>query len=197
MSRLFGVLMACAAMTAPFSLPASAAARANEPGQLIQAVGADVTQIVQTLSGAGREVAMRDVLHRNFDLPYVASSALGPHWNEASEVQRTRILAAFETTEAKAYADRLGTFQSVTVTGVTPKAPGVWSVDSNLNLASGKSMKVDWEVHRSGSELRISDVKVSGVSLFLTQRAAFKSYVQMHGGQVEPLVQVLEARASR
>lgn len=80
---------------------------------------------------------------------------------------------------------------------MAPKGPGVWLVDSQLNLAGGDSLKVGWEVRGDRQDLRISDIKVSGVSLFLTQRAAFQSYIQSHGGSVEPLVQVLEARAAR
>ena len=45
--------------------------------------------------------------------------------------------------------------------------------------------------------LRIADLKVSGVSMFMTRRADFNSYIQSHGGTVEPLVKVLEARAAR
>jgi phospholipid transport system substrate-binding protein len=50
-------------------------------------------------------------------------------------------------------------------------------------------------VRQGPSGLRISDVRVSGVSLFQTKRADYESYIQNHGGTVEPLIQVLEARA--
>ncbi len=195
MHRIIGALLALVAAAALFSMPASAAS--SDPSGLIQTVAVQVAGIAKAGAGPAREAAMREVLRRDFDLPYIASTALGPHWNEASAPQKARILAAFETTQARAYSDRLGGFTSVAISGVTPKAPGVWLVDSQLNLAGGDTLKVGWEVRGSGQDLRISDIKVSGVSLFLTQRAAFQSYIQSHGGAVEPLVQVLEARASR
>jgi phospholipid transport system substrate-binding protein len=194
MSRLsFGVLFAALV----FSLSATAATRAADPAELIQSVGSEVTGIVQIKAGTTREEAMRNLLHRDFDLAHVARSALGEHWSEASEPLQARILAAFEATEAKSYVDRLASFQSVTVNGVTARTAGVWMVSTTLNLSGGEAMKVDWEVRQSGADLRISDVKVAGVSLFTAQRASFRSYVALHGGQVEPLVQVLEARAAR
>jgi ABC-type transporter MlaC component len=195
MHRLLGALLALVAAASLFSAPASAAQ--TDASHLIQSVAAKVAEIARTRVGFSREAAMRDVLRHDFDLPYIASAALGAHWNEASEPQKARILAAFETTEARAYSDRLGGFTSVAISSVTSKAPGVWLVDSLLNLRDGNSLKVGWEVRGAGQDLRISDIKVSGVSLFVTQRAAFQSYIQSHGGAIEPLVQVLEARAAR
>jgi phospholipid transport system substrate-binding protein len=52
-------------------------------------------------------------------------------------------------------------------------------------------------VRDSGQGLRIADVRVAGVSMFMTKRADFNSYIQSHGGTVEPLVAALEARAAR
>ena len=43
----------------------------------------------------------------------------------------------------------------------------------------------------------ILDVKVGGVSMVLTRRSEFNSYIRNHGGQVEPLIAELEARAKR
>ncbi len=197
MHRVIGALATLVAAACLFSSSAFATVRAGDPGQLIQSVASDVHDVVMDCPASRRADGMRQVLRRDFDLPYIASAALGEHWDQANEQQKARILAAFETMQAKAYADRLGSFKSVSVLGVGQKEPGVWAVDSNLKLASGHSMKVEWEVRGTPQDLRISDVKVSGVSLFLTQRAAFQSYIRSHGGAVEPLVQVLEARAAR
>ena len=195
--RLIGGLLAIIAAASLSSVSASAAARPNNPAELIQSVSAEVGAIAAKRSGGEREAAMREILRQDFDLLSVARAALGPHWSEASPEQQTRILAAFETSQAQSYADRLGSFSSFSVASVTPKAPGVWRVDSKLNLKGGQPIKVEWEVRQSSQDLRIADVKVEGVSLFLAERAAFQSYIQRHGGKVEPLVQVLEARAAR
>jgi phospholipid transport system substrate-binding protein len=50
-------------------------------------------------------------------------------------------------------------------------------------------------VHDSGQG--IADVKVEGVSMSMTMRSDFNSYIQSNAGDVEPLVRVLEARAAR
>ena len=51
---------------------------------------------INTKTGASRDAAIHQVLRNNFDWPYMARAALGPHWNQASEQQRARILAALD-----------------------------------------------------------------------------------------------------
>ena len=58
-------------------------------------------------------------------------------------------------------------------------------------------LAIQWEVHNDGQRPRIVDVKVGGVSMMLTRRSEYNSYIRNHGGQVEPLIDELEARAKR
>jgi phospholipid transport system substrate-binding protein len=45
--------------------------------------------------------------------------------------------------------------------------------------------------------VRIVDVRIEGVSMVVTRRADFNSFIQAHGGNVEPLINELEARTKR
>jgi phospholipid transport system substrate-binding protein len=161
-------------------------------------VTARVIGIVNTKTGASDEAAFREVLRKDFDLPYMGRSALGTHWNEASEQQRARFLAALETAEARAYSERLGKLTGFTlaITKVVSRPDGVWTVDSLLSHASGQSIKLEWEARDNGQGPRITDVRIAGVSTFRTKRAEFNSYIANNGGTVEPLVKELEARAA-
>jgi phospholipid transport system substrate-binding protein len=199
MRKILGVLLAAGTAAALFALPVQAAVHATEPAKLIQAVTAEVNEIVKTRTGADREAAIRHLLRTTFDLPYMGIKALGTHWTQATEQQRMRFLAAVEASEARAYSERLGNFagSTVTVGKAIAQSTGAWLVHSSLTLASGQPIKLEWEVRDNGQGLRIADVKISGVSLFTTRRADFNSYIQSHGGSIEPLVKVLEARAAR
>ena len=162
-------------------------------------VSARVIGIVNTKPGAFDDAAFREVLRTSFDLPYMARAALGTHWNEASDQQRARFLAALETGEVRAYGERLGKLAgfTLTVTKVASRPDGVWTVDSLLSHASGQSIKLEWEARDNGRGLRITDLRIAGVSTSRTRRAEFNSYIMNNGGTVEPLVQELEARAAR
>jgi phospholipid transport system substrate-binding protein len=196
MRKVSDVLLAALAAALLFALPVWAAA---DPAQLVKSVTAHVIDIVKTKTGAPREAAFREVLRNEFDLPYMGRLALGTHWNEASEQQRARFLAALETAEVRAYSERLGKLAGYTLTidKVVSQPNSVWIVDSLLGQSSGQPIKVEWEVRDNGQGPRIADVKIAGVSMFLTKRSEFNSYILSTGGTVEPLVKELEVRAAR
>ncbi len=190
------VVLQLAAASALFvALPVVTPALAVDPAQLVQNTAQQVIDIIKTKTGAARQAAILGVLQTSFDMPAMGRSALGTHWNQATEAERTRFLKAVATAEAKAYSERFGQYggQTLTVGKVTPRANGVTIVDSRLNQTSGQPIKLEWEIRND----RITDVKVEGVSMVMTRRSDFNSYIQNNGGKVEPLVRELEARAAQ
>jgi len=177
-----------------FTAPAMAA---DGPAQLIQSVADQVIQIVKQAKGPDREAAIQNILTSNFDMSYMARAALGTHWDGTGEPDRERYLKAVVSAEAHAYSERFGQYagQTLSVGRVTPRATGVSVVESKLNQSDGAPINVQWEVRDTGQGLRITDVKIEGVSMVMTRRSDFNSYIQGHGGQVEPLIQELERRA--
>jgi phospholipid transport system substrate-binding protein len=199
------LLLACRRVVLSFAVGAAAAlsvlpASAADPAQLIQSTATEVIEIIKkTTPGPARQADIQRVLQTNFDLPYMGQQALGANWNKASEAERTRFLKAAETAEARAYSERFGQYggQTLTVGKVTPRANGLSIVDSQLSQTSGQPIKLQWEVRDAGRGPRITDVKVEGVSMVMTRRSDFNSYIQSHGGSVEPLIAELESRAAR
>jgi phospholipid transport system substrate-binding protein len=173
-------LVATAAMFT--AVPVVGPAVAADPSQIVQNTAQQVIEIVKTKTGAARQAAILAILQANFDMPAMGRAALGTHWNTATEQERARFLKAVATAEAKAYSERFGQYGGQTLT-----------LGSRLNQTSGQPIKLEWEVRGD----RITDVKVEGVSMVMTRRSDFNSYIQNHGGKVEPLVSELEARAAR
>lgn len=178
---------------------ASPAFAADPAADLISSTAAQVIDIIKNTQGAARQAAIRQVLQTRFDLPYMAQSALGTHWAKATPEQRARFVKATETVEAKAYSERFGQYlgQTLSINKTTARSNGVWIVDSRLNQTNGQPIKLEWEVRQLPAGLRITDVKVEGVSMVMTRRADFNSYIQQNGGRVQALIDELEARASR
>jgi phospholipid transport system substrate-binding protein len=164
---------------------------------LIENVSAQVIELIKAKKGADLEVGIRQVLEASFDLPYMARQALATHWKETNEEQRQRFLKAVVSSEAHAYADRFSQYggQTLTVGRVIPRPNGVSLVESKLNQTNGQPINIEWEVRDNGQGLRISDVKIEGVSMVMTRRSDFNSYISGHGGQVDALINELEARA--
>jgi len=196
MRKVFSGLLAAAAAALLFVMPAWSAA---DPGQFVKNVTGQLADIARTKSGTSRDAAVREVLRNNFDLAHMARVALGSHWNEASEPMRARFLAALEAAEARAYGERLTKLAAcdVTIDKVDMRANGVSLVKAVFTQANGSTTRIEWEVHDTGRGARIADLKVAGVSMSQIKRSEFALYIQSNGGQVEPLVQELEARARR
>ena len=193
--RRLALRLAAGAAVALFSVAASAA----DAGSTVDTVAKQVIDIIKTKTGADRQAAIRQIMQANFDMPYMGQAALGTHWNQATEAQRTRFLAAVETAEARAYSERFGQYsgQTLSVGKVTARPNGISVVESKLNQTTGQPIRLEWELRDRGQGLRVTDVKVEGVSLLMTRRSDFNSYIQNNGGTVEPLIKELEARAAR
>ena len=83
----------------------------------------------------------------------------------------------------------------------------VFATENDGPNADGNPQASIWVYDRQGNQLhitnsgdngqgpRIVDVKVAGVSLFMTRRSEFNTVIQKSGGAIEPLVAQLEARA--
>jgi phospholipid transport system substrate-binding protein len=192
-SRRAVLCLAAATLAAP-------ARAADEPAaQLIQKAAAEVIELVKSTSGAQREAGIRTVLQNYFDLPYMGRAALATHWEATSPDQRERFLKAVVSAEARAYSERFGQYggQTLSVTRVSTRPNGSSVVDSKLTQSNGQPIAIQWEVRDSGQGLRITDVKIEGVSMVMTRRSDFNSYIQQNGGKVQPLIDELESRASR
>jgi phospholipid transport system substrate-binding protein len=196
MRRVFHGLLAAAAAAIVFALPVWAA---PEPGQFVKNVTGQLADIARTKSGTSRDAAVREVLRNNFDLAHMARVALGSHWAGASEPLRARFLAALEAAEARAYGERLTKLAAsdVTIDKVDARPNGVSMVKAVLTQANGSTTRIEWEVHDNGRGARIADLRVAGISMSQIKRSEYNFYIQSNGGQVEPLVKELEARAAR
>ena len=179
------------------AMPSGPAAAEQDPAA--QVIQRTADELVRIKADTAREAAIMRLLQAEFDLNYMARSTLATHWDQATPEQRERFLKVQASVEAQAYAKRFAQYagQRLTVTRVTPRGNGVSFVDSTLDQSNGEPVAIQWEVHNAAPRPRVVDVKVGGVSMVLTRRSEYNSYIRSHGGKVEPLIVELEARAKR
>jgi phospholipid transport system substrate-binding protein len=191
-------LVLCLAVAAAV-VSAPAGATNGAPAQLIDKVAGEVIALVKSTSGPQREAGIRNVLLANFDMAAMGRAALAKHWDSMNATQRDRYLKAVISAEARAYSERFGQYggQTLAVGKVTSRPNGVSVVDSKLNQTNGQPIVIQWEVRDTGQGLRITDVKIEGVSMVMTRRSDFNSYIQGKAGQVEALIEELEKRAGK
>ena len=194
------VLTVASMMLAPLALIWPAVAADGPAASLIEKTAAEVIALIKsTPPGSQREAGIRKVLVEAFDLNYMGQQALGKYWASTAPDQQQRYLNAAVDAEAHAYAERFGQYggQTLTLGKVTDRPNGASVVDSRLNQSNGQPIKIEWEVREASGSPRITDVKIEGISMVITRRTDFTSYIQNNGGKVEALIQELEARAKR
>jgi phospholipid transport system substrate-binding protein len=191
-SRRAVLCLAVAALAAP------AQAADGPAAALIEKVAAEVIALIKAKTGPDRQAGIRAILTAYFDLPFMGQAALGTHWAATPAPQRERFLKAVVSAEARAYSERFGQYagQTLAVGRVSPRPNGITVVDSKLSQSNGQPIAIQWEVRDAGQGLRITDVKIEGVSMVMTRRSDYNSYIQSHGGKVEPLIDELEKRAA-
>jgi phospholipid transport system substrate-binding protein len=193
---------AAIAVTGPgLAIMASSQAMAEQDpaAQLVQRAADQGIEAARASAGPARVAGIRRVLESYFDLAYMGRSTLGSYWNQTTPAQRERFLKASANVEARSYAERFGQYrgQTITVGRIIPRGNGVSVVDTKVTQTSGEPVNVQWEVRNEGQGPRIVDIRTEVVSMTMTRRADFVSYIRNHGGQVEPLIDELEARATR
>jgi phospholipid transport system substrate-binding protein len=142
------------------------------------------------LSDAQREKEFRKLLTNSFDINTIARFSLGRHWREMSDSQRNEYLGLFKDMIVKVYSKRFSEYdgQQLQVTGARTNEDGDVLVSSHLVAEGNPQVKVDWRVRQKGSQFKIVDVIVEGVSMALTQRSDFSSVIQRGGGDVGVLL---------
>jgi phospholipid transport system substrate-binding protein len=204
--RSLALALIVASAAAPFAPRADAAASApvETPDGFVSELGGKTVDLLRQtqLSAAERQARFRTLLHDDFDVAAMSRFVIGgTAWRAATEAERTEFTRLFEDYIVTAYSARLSQYsgERFTVTGWRPAgANGSLVTSQILRADGGPPTQVDWRVAgRTGSDYRINDVIVGGISLVLTQREEFASVIQHNGGRLDGLVQALRDMARR
>ena len=142
------------------------------------------------------EMAHRLVLP-HFDFERMARRVLGKRWKAATPEQRTRFVSAFRTLLVRTYAIVLNEYRGQTLTYLEPvprKKDDEVVVPVQIDLSGSQTVRVAYAMHGSGSDWKVFDVAIDGVSLVTNYRSSFRSEVARHG--IEGLIARLESKNS-
>ena len=104
--------------------------------------------------------------------------------------QKKEYLSLFKDMVIDVYSKRFEDYngQKIEVTRSRPEGKRDVLVSSILKQDGGPDVRLDWRVRKKGSQYKVIDVIVEGVSMSLTQRSDFASVIQRGGGEVEALL---------
>jgi phospholipid transport system substrate-binding protein len=131
----------------------------------------------------------------HFDFERMSRLVLGRYWRSATPEQRQRFVPEFRNLLVRTYASTLLDYadQKITV-GPDRAEPGATdvTVHSNVEQPGAAPIAIDYRMALKGSEWKVYDVMVDGVSLVTNYRSSFATEIQRKG-----LDQLIDTLASR
>ena len=183
---------------------ALAASSGSAPRNLIEQV---TSSIIEELTSRGDELqgdreAVFDLVDRlvlpHFDFDRMSRRVLGKkRWKTATPEQQSRFVLAFRILLVRTYAMVLNEYRGQTLTYLDPvprKKDGEIVVPVTIELTGGQSARVAYAMQGKGTDWKVFDVAVDGVSLVTNYRSSFRSEIAHHG--IEGLIARLEAKNS-
>ena len=204
--RIGSIPRLMAAMAVAASLFAGSAAKAEDAGASAQRFVQQVTStIVDELTSRREELrddrqALYELVDRHvlpyFDFERMSRRVLGKkRWKNATPEQRARFVAAFRSLLVRTYAMVLNEYQGQPVAYLDPvarKKEDEIVIPAQVELSGGQTVRFAYAMQRSGTEWKVFDVAVDGVSLVTNYRSSFRSEIARHG--VDGLIDRLEAK---
>nr|WP_173361275.1 ABC transporter substrate-binding protein [Aromatoleum aromaticum] len=177
------------------------AAQSKAPDALVKDVTEEVLKILsedkQIRSGDSTRAAelIETRIAPHFDFPRMTALAVGRHWTQANEEQRSRLAEEFRTLLVRTYANALTEYRDETVT-FKPMRQGPDAkevvVQSQINKPGGQPIDLDYRLVDKGGEWKVIDVTVAGVSLVTNYRSSFNN--EISSGGIEGLLKALQEK---
>ena len=179
---------------------AAGTSRAEEGAASARAVvEATSDQVLVILKDKGVPVDRRlerlqQIAYQRFDFPTIGRLVLARGWNQLSADQQTAFLDDFKRHLSLDYGRRIDAYtdQSVAVQGDRVEANGDATVRTQITGGTTGTVGVDYRLRKFGSEWRVIDIIVEGVSLVSSYRSQFQE-IMASGGPTR-LLQVLHEK---
>ena len=133
-----------------------------------------------------------------FDFERMSRRVLGKRWNKATPEQQERFIAAFRTLLVRTYALVLHEYRGQAMQYLDPvarKRDDEIIIPIKLALSGSQTVIVAYAMQGSGTDWKVFDVAIDGVSLVTNYRSSFRSEVARHG--IDGLTDRLEAKNSK
>ena len=140
----------------------------------------------------------RSLMNKNFSIKGIAKFVLGRHYRKASKTEKTDYLRLYEDLMVATYADRFARYSGEQFLIKKSEVRGKKDVIVYTTMVKAdngaKPLKVDWRVRKKGETFTIIDVMVEGISMIMTQKSEFSSFIKSSGGDFKNLLAELEKR---
>ena len=158
---------------------------AETPTQFVNTLVDNVIQNVLK-SDASKEVKkarFESYVLSAVDVPAIAKTVLAQNWRTASKAEQDAFVDAFKTMAINMVAERFNMYngQQLTFHSERPaQGKNQVFVDSSVPDSAGKPIQIVWRVKEKDGAYKVLDLIIEGVSMTLTYRNDYTSYLQKH-----------------
>ncbi len=152
---------------------------------------------VENISKTERADLFRRLMNKNFAIKGIAKFVLGRHWRKATEPEKKEYLQLFEDLLVVTYADRFSKYsgEKLLVNNSEVRGKGDALVHTIMIRVDGaKPLKVAWRVRGKDGIYKIVDIMVEGISMVVTQKSEFASFLKQNDGSLGALLSELRKR---
>jgi phospholipid transport system substrate-binding protein len=149
---------------------------------------------------AGSQTKFAELLEQkvapHFDFERMTRLAVGRNWRQATPEQQKMLVEQFRNLLIRSYASAYTAYKDI---GIDVKPLRMQPSDSDvqvrtqINVPNGpQPISVDYSMYKAGSDWKIYDVAVEGVSLVTTYRSTFGEEIRQNG--IDGLIKSLQQK---
>jgi phospholipid transport system substrate-binding protein len=198
--RLFPKLAWCPFVLAAslFLLAPAASATSPGPTEVIRQFYAQLQNVMQhaaQLGAKGRYQQLEPIVHRLFDVPYMAKLSIGPSWAKLATDQRSRAAQAYGRYVTALYTTRFDGYsgERFEVLGEQPIKHGTM-VKTRIVKSNGEPVSINFVLHDNDHAWQVRDIYLdSAISELATRRSEFAQVLRTSG--IDALIDSLNKKA--
>ena len=144
---------------------------------------------------AQKDAKFKTLFNNALDLNFIGRFVLGRSWRTATPVQRDAFIKAYSEFNTKSWSGKFDAFKgkSFNFTGTTPANNKTQIfINSSVTMDQGEPAKVIWRVQEKNGNYKIIDIIVENVSLAITARNEYSSFIKNNPGGVDALIKNLQ-----
>ncbi len=158
-----------------------------------QIINANVSQQV-------KDERFAKLFNQALDLDFIGQFVLGRNWRTATPEQRKAFIKVYRELNIKTWSQRFDEFKgkNFIFAGTTPSnSKNQIFVNSTVPMDQGEPAKVVWRVKQTADGFKIVDIIIENVSLAITARNEYSSFIKNNPGGVDALIKDLQAKVNQ
>ncbi|MDP6390327.1 MAG: ABC transporter substrate-binding protein [Alphaproteobacteria bacterium] len=179
---------------------ASSDADARDSGAFVKDLGDRAIEMLTSkeTSKDEQERRFRTLLREGFAIDKIGKFVLGKYRRKASKGEIEDFLLLFEDYIVSLYSSAFRNFSGETFNikrvVKTKRARDTMVITQIVPTNNGAPTKMIFQVRTIDKNFKILDIRIEGVSMIITQRDEFTTYISKHGGTVAALIDALRKK---